>query len=65
MGPKRVQQLGALYRKPDHLGARPQPLQRLPQVALYEILNHLGWKDLRLQAHCLSEQQEVQQEQAV
>ena len=54
--PKRARPLGVLYPKPDHLGVRPPPLQRLPQGGLSEILDHLGRKDLQQLAHYLSEQ---------
>jgi hypothetical protein len=54
--PKRARPLGVLYRKPDHLGVRPQPLQRLPQGGLFEIPEHPGRKDLQQLAHYLSEQ---------
>lgn len=54
--PKRARQLGALYRKLNHLGVGPQPLQRLPQGKLSEIPEHPGRKDPQQPAHYLSEQ---------
>jgi hypothetical protein len=54
--PKRARPLGVLYPKPDHLGVRPPPLQRLPQGGLFEILEHLGRKEPQQLAHYLSEQ---------
>ena len=54
--PKRARQLVVLYRKPGHLAVRPQPLQRLPQGGLSEILEHRGRKDPQQLAHYLSEQ---------
>jgi hypothetical protein len=54
--PKRARLLGVRYRKPDHLGVRPQPLQRLPQGGLSEIPKHPVRKDPQQLAHYLSEQ---------
>ena len=54
--PKRARLLGVLYRKLDRLDVRPQPMQRLPQGGLSEILEHLGLKDPQQVAHYLSEQ---------
>jgi hypothetical protein len=55
MDPKLSRQLGALYRKPVHLRARPRPLLLPPQGGLSEILENLGQKNLQQLAHYLSE----------